>query len=222
MDKETTPEKGEEVVLEKSKNENEDPDFDNAMAELEDMAKSIQPDDMEEVPEVEEPEEEFSKSLADEVGEDGDDDIRKVVNAEPLFKALVTSLDTVLTNVQVEQGEMLKLIKSLTEKLSSLESYFDKSVKVQLESGKMLKSMSDVVQGIGNAPTPLKSKLRTAERFETPVEEMTKAQANFVLDALIKANEIHPNQVTAIERTLNHGGEYPDWFKQRAKTLTVK
>ncbi len=153
----------------------------------------------------------LSKSLEEGVLEK-EDDAQEVIDALPFVKAL---MDT-----QEEQlSEVIKAIVYVADKVDAVNQRLDKSEKINVAEAKLLKSVSESVRQIGEAPFPRKSDIgkpfeiiKKSEDGEKKIA-FTKAEALEKLTTLCKSDKITLEEMIMVEGRFNKGMEIPEKFQ---------
>ena len=153
----------------------------------------------------------LSKSLEEGVLEK-EGDAQEVIDAVPFVKAL---MDT-----QEEQlSEVIKAIVYVADKVDAVNQRLDKSEKINVAEAKLLKSVSESVRQIGEAPFPRKSDIgkpfeiiKKSEDGEKKIN-FTKAEALEKLTILCKSDKITLEEMIMVEGRFNKGMEIPAKFQ---------
>jgi len=169
-------------------------------------------DKEEETSKSEEPDfEHLSKSLVDEVDEEA-------IEAFPLIKSLVTSLEGQIT-------DLTKGIIYLSDRVEEVEEKLSDNQSVTHKQARLVSSISKSVREIGNAPMPRKSYLgknleitRKSGSGETKVE-ISKSESLNRLTALHKAGKIDLAEVTTLEGRIQKDQPIPEKFQELILSL---
>ena len=119
-------------------------------------------------------------------------------------------------DTQEEQlSEVIKAIVYVANKVDAVNERLDKSEKIDFAGAKLLKSVSETVRQMGEAPIPRKSNIgkpfeiiKKSEDGEKEIS-MTKAEALEKLSSLCKSDKITLEELIMVEGRFNKGMEIP-------------
>ncbi len=125
-----------------------------------------------------------------------------------------------MDSLETQLTEMVKAIVVVSDKVDDVSERLEKSEKIVVAEAKLIKSVSENLRKIGEAPLPRKSVLgeglQIIEKSETGEEKtvtMSNADALSKVTELCKADKITLEEAITAEGRINKGQEVPERIK---------